>query len=116
MSDASAFGTCHGRGHSSFDPHYETPLCMGWTPEPDERADEETEDAGRPATEEELAAIASLKRLAKRWPRSLTLASMGGSLVVYHTDDERMSAGIAETRAQAVLDQITGIPNDGGDW
>lgn len=67
-------------------------------------------------TPEEARAIASLKRLAAKWPRSLTLASMGGSLVVVHTNDERFdSAGTVE-RETAVLADIHGIPNTGGDW
>jgi hypothetical protein len=67
-------------------------------------------------TPEEDAAIRSLERLAKKWPRSLTLASMGGSLVVYHTDDERMSLPNNTQRVEAVIASIIGIPNDGGDW
>lgn len=66
--------------------------------------------------EAEERAIASLQRLAKRWPRSLTLASMGGSLVVIHTRDERFDADSTDERQEAVLADINGIPNTGGDW
>lgn len=72
---------------------------------------------GDPLTIDEHAAIQALRRLARRWPRSLTLASMGGSLVVFHTGDERWGAGLPIERAEAILaDDFGGIPNDGGDW
>jgi hypothetical protein len=73
-------------------------------------------DNGDSLTDEEAKAIRSLERLAKRWPRSITLISMGGSLYVVHTADERMGAPGNIERAEAVLTGITGIPNDGGDW
>lgn len=72
---------------------------------------------GDPLAEEEVKAIRSLHRLAKRWPRSLTLASMGGTLVVFHTGDPRWGERLPVERAEAVLaDDFGGIPNDGGDW
>jgi hypothetical protein len=65
----------------------------------------------------ELAAIGSLQRLAKRWPRSLTLASMGGSLVVVRTNDARFTdGGAAPERSAAAVAYVEGIPNTGGDW
>lgn len=67
-------------------------------------------------TPEEEAAVRSLQRLAKKWPKTLTLASMGGSLVVVHTDDERFDYGGSLERQDAVLADISGIPNTGGDW
>ena len=67
-------------------------------------------------TEAEEKAIASLRRLAKRWPKSLTLASMGGSLVVVRTNDERFDSSSTLERAEAELAEIRGIPNTGGDW
>jgi hypothetical protein len=74
-------------------------------------------DNGDPLTEEEARAIRSLRVLARLWPRSLTLASMGGSLVVFHTGDPRWDASLGTDRAKAVLaDDFSGIPNDGGDW
>jgi hypothetical protein len=27
------FGICHGFGHLEYEPHYETPLCVGWKPQ-----------------------------------------------------------------------------------
>jgi hypothetical protein len=69
-------------------------------------------------SDEERKAIASLQRLAKRWPRSLTLASMGGQLVVVHTDSPVFQEldGSNLNRHEAVLADIHGIPNTGGDW
>jgi hypothetical protein len=32
------FGTCHGKGHASWESHYLTPLCVGW------RADDDSLD------------------------------------------------------------------------
>lgn len=73
--------------------------------------------AGRPLTAEEEKAIASLKRLAKRWPRSLTLFSWSGSLVIFKTDewDGRNDASPRTDANDYVVDGISGIPNDGGD-
>lgn len=61
----------------------------------------------RELTEEEDAAIRSLRRLAKRWPASLKLFGWSGSLYVM---DAEMEAGDA-----AVLADIGGISCDGGD-
>lgn len=74
-------------------------------------------DNGDLVTEDEAKAIRALQLLARRWPRSLTLASVGGSLVIFHTGDERWSAASGRERAEAILaDDFNGIPNDGGDW
>jgi hypothetical protein len=74
-------------------------------------------DNGDPLTEEEFKAIRGLQLLARNWPRTLTLASMGGSLVVFHTGDPRWGKILQGERAEAVLaDSFTEIPNDGGDW
>lgn len=67
-------------------------------------------------TEEERKAIASLQRLAKRWPRSLRLVSMGGELSVVHSNDERFFSDDTAERQEAVIGDIRGIPNTGGDW
>jgi|HubBroStandDraft_2_1064218.scaffolds.fasta_scaffold746199_2 hypothetical protein len=73
-------------------------------------------DNGDTITEQEAKAIRALQLLARRWPRSLTIASMGGSLVVFHTGDERWG-GMRAERAEAVLaEDFGGIPSDGGDW
>lgn len=67
-------------------------------------------------TEEERKAIAALKRVARRWPRSLTVASMAGTLVIVHTGDPRFDHEDNVIRNEATLDYIDGIPNTGGDW
>ena len=64
---------------------------------------------------EEASVVRSLQRLAKRWPRSLTLVSMGGTLSLIHTRDRRFDADGME-RQEAILADIDGIPNTGGDW
>lgn len=70
-------------------------------------------------TSEEAAAIAALKRLAKKWPKTLMLASMGGSLVVVPTYDhafDNEAEGHVGVDQDKVLANIDGIPNTGGDW
>ena len=62
----------------------------------------------RDFTPEEAAAVRSLNRLARRWPKSLKLFSWSGSLVIM---DNYMEAG-----HDALLASVDdGIPNDGGD-
>lgn len=57
-------------------------------------------------TKEEQKAIASLKRLAKKWPDSISLFSWSGSLQVFKEVDGK----------SAVIESIgDAIPNDGGD-
>ena len=71
-------------------------------------------------TNEERRAIATLKRLAKRWPDSLWLFSASGTLNVMRLrqDGEKARGGDNAPDAfdpdycLAPLD----IPNDGGDW
>lgn len=57
-------------------------------------------------TREEAAAIRSLKRLAKKWPKSLHLFSWSGTLMVTKRNSNDIDAEIAI---------IDGITNDGGD-
>ena len=57
-------------------------------------------------TAEETRAIQSMKRLAKRWPRSLTVFGQSGSMVIIHTADDPPWRALAT---------ISGIPCDGGD-
>ncbi len=65
-------------------------------------------------TGDEARAIASLQRLARRWPQTLTLFSWSGSLVVFHSAD--MDAVADGGRGNdLILDDIVGIPNGGGD-
>jgi hypothetical protein len=67
-------------------------------------------------TTDERKAIMALHRLAKRWPKTLTLVSMAGALHVIRTDDERFQHWDTAVRAEAVIQTFQGIPNDGGDW
>ena len=77
-------------------------------------------------TTEERAAVRALKRLARKWPRSLWLFSASGSLHVMKCGPggERGAAAPGrETYAygKEVYDPrrsvgTIGIPNDGGDW
>ena len=73
--------------------------------------------APRDLTYEEDLAVKALLRLAKRWPRSLTLASMGGTLCVIPTDAEPVGSldlgyGLDQEAVVTTID----IPNTGGDW
>ena len=72
-------------------------------------------------TTEERAAIAALRRLAKRWPASLTLVSMDGGLQVvrtdaYHAINGREFLPGPERQEACVVADIDGILNDGGGW
>jgi hypothetical protein len=71
---------------------------------------------GDPMTRAEIRAVQSLDRLAKRWPKTLKLVSMGGTLCVVHDDDERFHSEHSPERGESVLYTFEGIPNDGGDW
>jgi hypothetical protein len=66
---------------------------------------------------EELAAIRALKRLAKKWPKSLWLFSASGSLCVMKVgpDGERMYKGEGVDH-DYIVDHIHNLPNDGGDF
>lgn len=57
-------------------------------------------------TKEELSAIRSLERLARKWPDSLRLFSWAGSLQITKEDSDGR---------QATVQGIRGIENDGGD-
>lgn len=70
-------------------------------------------------TKEEQNVINSLKRLAKRWPQSLTLWSGCSNLYVMRTDKFRKKEDTGfdvYANPEAVVTQINGIPNDGGGW
>lgn len=69
------------------------------------------------ATREEEKAIAALKRLAKKWPKSLWLFSASGSLCVMRKDEngEKVHREGGEMDPDYCLDTID-IVNDGGDW
>ncbi len=67
-------------------------------------------------TKEEQNAINSLKRLAKRWPKSLELFSQSGSLEVRRAGWSDISEEYSlELEKKYVICIIHGIPNDGGD-
>lgn len=68
-------------------------------------------------TAEERRAIATLHRLAKRWPESLWLFSASGTLCVMRRrqDGERACTSSGAADPDYVLATIN-IPNDGGDW
>ena len=76
-------------------------------------------------THEEEKAIASLKRLAKRWPKSLWLYSGSGNLNVMRygkdgkpvmTDGDCGRGGSGGFFDPDYSLDVIDIPNDGGDW
>lgn len=69
-------------------------------------------------TKEERLAIASLKRLAKRWPKSLDLWAMDGSLYVAKVPpgEDCCEPNGGSARQDLVVADIYGIPCDGGGW
>lgn len=71
-------------------------------------------------TKEERNAIATLKRLAKRWPETLWLFSASGSLEVMKKKPDGLPAyiqtGNGESVDQAYVVATIDIENDGGDW
>lgn len=75
-----------------------------------------TDRADYALDDDERRAIASLKRLAKRWPRSLTLASMGGSLYVLPTAHHDLPGGQGVDPDSVLAYLGSDIPNTGGDW
>ena len=77
---------------------------------------------GPKLSDEEVKAIKSLRRLAKRWPDTLWLFSANGSLCVMrkglngeHVTDPPNEAGAGMCQAMRIT-AIQGIDNDGGDW
>ena len=68
-------------------------------------------------TDNEQKAIDSLKRVAKRWPKSLWLYSGSGLLCVMQCgpDGERVMKDNGGVDQDYIVDSID-IPNDGGDW
>jgi hypothetical protein len=70
-------------------------------------------------TREERLAVAALRRLAKRWPQTLWLFSASGSLHVMrrgpdgHAVHYERGGGVDR---DYIVETITGISNDGGDW
>ena len=68
-------------------------------------------------TPEERKAIAALKRLEKKWPKSLWLFAGSGSLCVMKKDanGEKVMVSSDGFDPDYCVDTID-IPNDGGDW
>lgn len=69
-------------------------------------------DSGDELTYEEKWAIASLQRIAKRWPQSLTLLVSDFDLVIIRSGEPGMDLDLNK---QEVLASIKGIPNNAGD-
>lgn len=69
-----------------------------------------------PLTRDEQAAIASLQRLAKRWPKTLWVYC-GSGFYVMKTGPrgERVMTQAGGTDPKFVVAQLD-IPQDGGDW
>jgi hypothetical protein len=69
-------------------------------------------------TVEEKKAIAELKKLAPKWPKSLWLYSASGSLHVMKLNENGEHAMTIDGGADSeyIVESIRGIDNDGGDW
>lgn len=73
-------------------------------------------------THEERLAISALKRLAKRWPKSLWLYSASGLHVMLtgpngqHMTGGGSSGGPAAIDPDYLVQTIDGIDTSGGDW
>lgn len=71
-------------------------------------------------SDDERRAIDTLKRLTRRWPRTLMLASMGGSLHVLRLREDGDHPMRADDRTaidpDAIVCSLPHIPNTGGDW
>lgn len=71
-------------------------------------------------TAEEERAIASLKRLAKKWPETLWLFCGGQSgIAVMRMHEDGGHAHVSHTGGvdpDYIVDDIYGIDSDGGDW
>lgn len=75
-------------------------------------------------TKQEKSAIRTLKRLEKRWPKSLWLFSAGGSLIVMRKNSDGERAGVINKDGKMTgqgadsnyeVEHIN-IENDGGDF
>lgn len=67
------------------------------------------------ASDVERRLIRRLERLSKDWPDGYMLASMGGALCLFRSDD-RMTSDDLGLDPDKALWSDTGIPNTGGDW
>jgi hypothetical protein len=78
--------------------------------------DPDNEDLMRPLAPDEEKALKALKALAMKWPQTLQLLSMSGSMSVVFARDSRMNEDDPVVRQESVIAEVYGIPNDGGDW
>jgi hypothetical protein len=70
-------------------------------------------------SDEEKRAIASLKRLAKRWPDTLWLfcgGQKGIAVMKAGVDGERVTTGVGEGFDPGYLVDQVDMPVEGGDW
>jgi len=69
-------------------------------------------------TKREKECIDALKKLARKWPKTIWLFSGSGTLCVMRTGEngEQITTSGGGMDQDFVLDTIRGIPNDGGDW
>lgn len=72
-------------------------------------------------TADEQRLVRRLDRLAREWPKGYMLASMGGSLCLFRTDDSMQDdgdfVGVRGLDQEKVLwGDGCRIPNTGGDW
>lgn len=68
-------------------------------------------------TPDELRLARRLDRLARDWPAGYMLASMGGSLCLFRSDDRMRTDGADGLDQEKVLwSDESRIPNTGGDW
>jgi hypothetical protein len=68
----------------------------------------------------EAQAVAALKRVAKRWPKTLWLFSASGTLTVMRTGPDgghvMLPPELGGVDQNYIVTIISGISNDGGDW
>jgi len=70
-------------------------------------------------TDKEKSAISALKRLAKKWPKSLWLFSASGTLCVMKAGPNGEQVHTSKNGGidpDYIVETIKGIQNDGGDW
>lgn len=70
-------------------------------------------------TKKEQNAIKSLKKLAKKWPKTLWLFSASGTLCVMRTGDfgkQVFHGKGGSVDPEYIVTTISNINNDGGDW
>ena len=70
---------------------------------------------------EEEKAISSLRRVAKKWPKSLWLFSASGSLCVMRSGPDGEHVHVRGGQGEGmdkdyIVETIQNISNDGGDW